>query len=309
MKNVLLTVKFSDEEIEKLRTLANVEYISEKQINQLDVKDIDILICYNPFKRVHFKDIDLKYIQLLSVGIDHLPEYIKNNKNLIISNNKGAYSTSISEWTIGRILEVLKNFRYNYDNQKKKEYFIDFNLLDLFDKRVLIFGTGMIARKIAKRLNAFDTFVAGMNTSGAEVEYFNEIYTKDNLFLKLNEYDIVINTLPNTEDNYHFINEELISKLKEDTILVNVSRGTVVDEKSLIKNIKKFKAVILDVFEKEPLSKDSPLWTFENVYISAHNSWVSNNMEKDRFMLAYYNLKRYLDGLELINIVDPNRGY
>jgi phosphoglycerate dehydrogenase-like enzyme len=99
--------------------------------------------------------------------------------------------------------------------------------------------------------------------------------------------------------------------MKNGVYLINVARGSIIDEKSLIKNIRqgKIAGAALDVVESEPLKVDNPLWEMENVIVTPHNSWISEMRNDRRFNLIYENLKRYKDNEKLINLVDLNKGY
>jgi phosphoglycerate dehydrogenase-like enzyme len=99
--------------------------------------------------------------------------------------------------------------------------------------------------------------------------------------------------------------------MKENTVLVNIARGSIIDEKAMIENLKsgRLKGAALDVFNEEPLPLDNLLWNMENVIITPHNSWMSEQRNERRFSIIYENLKRYGEGRELLNIVDIDKGY
>jgi phosphoglycerate dehydrogenase-like enzyme len=99
--------------------------------------------------------------------------------------------------------------------------------------------------------------------------------------------------------------------MKDGVFLVNVARGNILDEKVLVKYLenKKIGGAALDVFEEEPLSIENPLWNFENVTLTPHNSWISEMRNLRRWNLIYENLRRYINGEELNNIVDIEKGY
>jgi phosphoglycerate dehydrogenase-like enzyme len=107
------------------------------------------------------------------------------------------------------------------------------------------------------------------------------------------------------------MNADRLDRMRDDSVLINVSRGSNIDENALIDALKsdKFLGVALDVFEKEPLSEDSPFWSIERVYFSAHNSWVSQMKNERRFELIYRNMKHYSNKEPLENTVNIERGY
>ena len=124
-----------------------------------------------------------------------------------------------------------------------------------------------------------------------EDEYANESILIDNLDVALVKSDIIILTLPLTDETKHLINEEKIKVMKDNAVLINVSRGGIIDEIALIEylNKDKFLGLALDVFEEEPLNA-SPLWDCENVIITPHNSFVSDKVNERLFELMIKNL-------------------
>lgn len=311
---VLFTHHYGEEKMKAVSDLGyEVVYISERKISNCKViEDIDILVCYNPFDNLDIKGLkDLKFIQLSSIGIDQVPlDYIKE-KGIILANNKGGYSIPMGEWIVLKILEIYKSSKYFYEKQKEKEWKINTNLLELYGKTVGFLGTGTIAKEGAKRLQGFGVNVIGLNTKGRNEKYFDKCYSINDINKFLPICDVLVSAIPYTNETHHLLNEERLSKMKEGSVLVNVSRGSIIDERALIKKTqeKKFRGVALDVFENEPLSVNSSLWDFDNVYITPHNSWISEMRNERRFRTIYENMLRYKNHEELVNVVDLNKGY
>ena len=125
------------------------------------------------------------------------------------------------------------------------------------------------------------------------------------------EVEYVISTLPGTEKTEKFIDEEFISKMNKNALIINISRGMVIDEKAMIKALKeeRIRGAALDVFEVEPLPETSPLWEMENVYISPHISYSSEDFEERMLSAAMDNLTNLKEGKELLNIISLKKGY
>ena len=121
--------------------------------------------------------------------------------------------------------------------------------------------------------------------------------------------DTIVATIPATKDTLGIINKDKFEIMKDDSVFINVGRGNIVNQKDLIQYMHKFRCVVLDVFENEPLDKDSELWTFDNIIITPHNSWVSDKNEERTFNMIYNNLKNYIENKPLKNIVDIYKGY
>ncbi|MDO5650366.1 MAG: NAD(P)-dependent oxidoreductase, partial [Gallicola sp.] len=275
-------------------------------------KDVNILCGSYGLHKIDLNTLeDLQLILLQSIGIDYMPLDEIHEKGIVLCNNKGAYSKPMGEWIVFNMLEIVKENRHFIDAQRDSEWEVISNVRTLFGKTALFLGTGTIAQEAAKRLQGFEMKVIGFNTSGSDVQYFNEICTSGNLREKMGEADFVIVTLPSTGATDGFIDEEKLSWMKESASIINVARGNIIDEPSLIKALsdKKIHAAAIDVFVKEPLPKDSPLWEMENVYLTPHNSFESEYTEDKQFETIFENLKRYKLGQELINVVDLNRRY
>ncbi len=311
---VLFTYDYGKEKMNSIKELGyDIIYVHEKEIqNTKEIEDIDILVCYNPFNSLDISKLtSLKWIQLSSIGIDQVPkEYVMTN-NILLTNNRGGYSIPMGEWIVLKILEIYKDSKYFYKKQKEKKWKINTNLMELYEKTVGFLGTGTIAIEGAKRLQGFGVNVYGVNTSGKEVKYFDKCYPISQIKEFLSICDVVVCAIPYTEKTHHLLNGEKLDMMKDDSVLINISRGSIIDEEALIERLRqgKFMGVALDVFEKEPLHESSPLWDFENVYISSHNSWISEMRNERRFNTIYQNLKRYKNNEQLINVVNLEKGY
>ncbi len=310
----VFTYDYGKEKLDRIRALGyEVEVIHEKKIeNSSAVNEAEILVCYNPFERLDISKMNnLKWIQLSSVGFDQLPADKAVNQRITVTNNRGGYSKPMGEWIVMNILEIYKNRKKQYRNQMGKVWKMDSSILEIVGKKVAFLGTGTIAQEAAKRLQGFETKIIGFNTSGHSTPFFDACYPMSTLEDRLADLDVVVVTLPSTDITHHFIDAERIALMRDDSVLINVSRGSNIDEKALIDALKsdKFLGVALDVFEKEPLSEDSPLWSIERVYLSAHNSWVSQMKNDRRFELIYRNMKQYANKEPLENTVNIERGY
>ena len=309
---VLITVKISDEQLEKIKSLGyEIIRISESKIkNCEEVDDADILVAYNPFKRLDISKMkNLKYIMLTSVGFDQLPKEKVIKQNIQVTNNRGGYSIPMSEWIVMCILEIYKKSKMLYKQQQDKVWHMDFGISELYGSRIGFLGTGTIAVEAAKRLNGFGVEIWGYNTNGREVEYFDRCFGKNQINEIFKNCDVVVSTMPCTENTIGMIDKDKFELMKQGSSFINVGRGKIVNEEDLIKYLDKFKGVALDVFEQEPLPKESPLWDADNVIVTPHNCWVSDKNDIRVEKLMYSNLKKYKEGKQVDNIVNIERGY
>lgn len=284
----------------------------EKNPNEKSDYGEDILIGAIDLKKINYKDHkNLKYIFLTSVGIDFLDlDYIKE-KEITLSNNNGAYDGPIAEWIVYGLLQINKDDRINIENQKEKLWKKRSFAYNLYGKKALFMGTGTIAVAGAKRLKGFEIELNGFNTSGRKVEPFDNVYSLEELDRILPEMDYLIMCLPETEKTHHILNADRFKRLKDGVVVVNISRGSTIDEDALVDAIKsgKVRGAALDVFEEEPLSKDSELWELENVYIYPHISFACEDLGSRQFATAYQNLKALKNDGDFKNIVDFDKGY
>jgi len=310
----LFTYDYGQEEMKKIENLGyDIIVKKEKGIEVTeDIKDIDVLVCYNPFETLEISKLDnLKWIQVSSIGIDQVPKETLIEKNIILTNNRGGYSIPMGEWIVLKILEMIKNSKELYENQKDQKWKIDTSILELYNKTVGFIGTGTIAQEAAKRLQGFGVEVLGLNTKGRDVEYFDKCYSNEEIEKLYEKSDVVIISVPHTKETHHMINEEAFNKMKDGVYLVNIARGSIINEKDMIKALKsgQIKKAALDVFEEEPLPKDSELWDLDNVIITSHNSWMSELRNERRYNTIYKNMKKYINNEDLINKVNLEKGY
>ena len=309
---ILITVKISDEQFKKIQDLGyDVVRISESKVtNSSETDDADILVCYNPFKTLDIEKMkNLKYIMLTSVGFDQLPKEKVLARNIQVTNNRGGYSIPMSEWIVMCILEIYKKSKMLYKQQQDKVWHMDFGISELYGSRIGFLGTGTIAVEAAKRLNGFGVEIWGYNTNGREVEYFDRCFGKNQINEIFKNCDVVVSTMPCTENTIGMIDKDKFELMKQGSSFINVGRGKIVNEEDLIKYLDKFKGVALDVFEQEPLPKESPLWDADNVIVTPHNCWVSDKNDIRVEKLMYSNLKKYKEGKQVDNIVNIERGY
>lgn len=311
---LLSTLQFTDEELKSVEELGyEVIFRNENDIEfSEDIKDIDILFAYNPFKGLDISRLpNLKWIQIRSAGINQLPMDKVIDQNILITNNRGGYSIPIAEWIVLKTLEMFKDSKYFYEKQQNKTWDVNNNILELYGKTIGFVGTGSIAGEAAKRFAGFGVNLIGINTSGRDVQYFHECFSIKDIKDVINRCHVIVITVPYTEETHHFIDENVFRHMMDGAYIINIARGSIIDEEALIKNLKsgKIGKAALDVFETEPLPSDSPLWEMDNVYLSPHNSWISDMRRARQFDIIYKNLKRYKNNEELINLIDVKKGY
>lgn len=309
---VLFTMNYGEDKFQKIRDLGyEVTYYHENKVsNNDDTDDSDILVTYNPFNTLDISKMSkLKYIQTTSVGVDQIPKEKLLGKDILIANNKGGYSVPISEWIVMYILQIYKNSKKFYEQQQNKKWKMNFEITEMTGKKIGFIGTGTIATQGAKRLKAFGVEIWGVNTNGSDREYFDKCFSTLEMNTVFKECDVVICTIPATKDTIGIINKDKFKIMKDKSVFINVGRGNILNEEDLVSCISKFRGVALDVFQNEPLSEDNKLWSFYNVTITPHNSWVSDKNNERNFDMIYDNLKKYINKESINNVMDIYKGY
>lgn len=288
--------KYTNEQIEYLKSLGNeVVFVQdEREKIGFDVSDIEGVICNGLFLYNKIEQFEsLKYIQLTSAGFDRVPlDYINDHK-IKIYNARGVYSVPMAEFALTGILQLVKQSRFFYENQKQHMWEKSRTLGELSGKTAVIVGAGNIGTEVAKRLNAFDMTVVGVDVCNIEKLYFDNV----ELLSELDEYlkiaDVVVLTLPLMDSTRGMFDKTKFELMKENSIFVNLARGPLVVENDLIDSLeqKLIGGAVLDVFDVEPLEKNSPLWDMKNVILTPHNSFVGENNNKRMFKVIVENLE------------------
>lgn len=311
---LLMTYNYGDEAFKEIEEMGyEISYISENEITEdMKFEEVEVLVCYNPFEKLDISSMkNLKWIQVSSIGVDQVPTKEVLKRDIVVTNNRGGYSIPIGEFVVMRILEIMKNTKYFNSIQTNKRWRLTTDVLELYNKRVLILGTGTIGIEVAKRLKGFGVEIVGVNTNGKPVEFFDQTVSIRKLNDEVEKADILVLALPHTKDTDNILDEKMLRSMKKDSSIINVSRGNLIDEVALVELLEEgyFRGVALDVFKEEPLSEESLLWELDRVYITPHNSWVSEKRNERRLELILQNLKRYVEKEELLNIVNIERGY
>lgn len=228
------------------------------------------LFLSHPIER--FKN--LRYIQLTSAGFDRVDmDYVRAHE-IEIHNARGVYSIPMAEFALCGVLQLYKQAAFFRENQKQHLWEKHRGLMELVGKTVLNVGCGSVGNECAKRFKAFDCKIIGVDLFPREECLYSEILPIKKLDEALTQADVVVLTLPLTEQTRHLMNEERFSLLKDGATIVNIARGAIVDTNALLNHIDRLTGAVLDVFEEEPLSDISPLWDKQNIILTPHNSFV-----------------------------------
>lgn len=240
---------------------------------------------------------NLRYIQLTSAGFDRVPmDYVKEH-GIKINNAHGVYSIPMAEYALAGVLDLYKKQRFFQDNQKAHRWEKERRLRELYGKKVCILGCGSVGTECAMRFEAMGCTVYGIDPVVREHKSFFCIYHTDDLKDVLGRSDIVIITLPLTEKTRGMFHADVLGAVKDGAVLINIARGALIRTEDLIDELKSGRiSAVLDVFEEEPLGKDSALWDLGNVVITPHNSFVGEGNGKRMSDVIMRNLMELCKG-------------
>lgn len=260
----------------------------------------------------------LKWVQLWSAGADQLQRYgeLKNHP-FILTTTSGIHGPQIAEHFFGLLFAWNRRFQAAFEAKTRGEWqkMRNSELVSVQGKTLLIAGFGAIGEIIARCGRAFGMNViglrrrpgtnAGLTAEGVRVEDAGKLHS----LLPL--ADVVVNILPFTQDTKHLFGKTEFSLMKNTALYANVGRGITTDEAALTAALREgsIAGALLDVFETEPLPPDSPLWTMDNVILTAHYAGLHPAYDDLALEIAFENLKRYVRGEPLVNVVDKAAGY
>lgn len=321
MTEKILVKVSTDEEIreEFLECFSNRAEIifCDGEISENDLKTATVIVGEPTENELSLAE-NLKLLQLTWAGADKFLKMKNFPKNATLATASGAFGEVISEYVVGGLLALYRSFPTYFNNQRNHVWQKNETVETINGKTVLVFGTGDIGKTTAKKLKALGTkeiFGVRRNSKEDFVENFDEIFDVVELDSLLPKADIVICCLPETKATIGMLNKEMLSLMKENSVLINVGRGSLIVTNDLIEILEsgKIKGVVLDVFENEPLPENSKLWDMKNVIITPHiagPSFAGDEATKDKiWKICFENIESYLCGGTLKNVVDFDRGY
>ncbi len=257
----------------------------------------------------------LRWIHSLSAGVEKIlfPELIESPVTL--TNARGVFKRSLAEFAVLGMLYFYKRIRRLVDNQRS-HCWDDFSVDMLPGKVMGVVGYGEIGREcaiLAKALGVKIFAVRRRPERSGKDSIADRVFPISDLEKMLRETDVLVAAAPLTLETHHMLSDPQFEVMKPSAIVINVGRGPVIDEAALIRALqnKKIAAAALDVFEKEPLPQDSPLWDMDNVLISPHCTDRTRDPDwLDLSAQAFVeNFRRFIHGQELENVVDKKAGY
>lgn len=256
---------------------------------------------------------NLRLIVRWSVGYDNIDLKTATQKKVIVCNVPDYCTVEVADHTLGLILSLVRKIPWidSYTKKGKADFTTDWRnfapIYRLSGKTAGIIGFGRIGKEVAKRLKAFGLriLVYDPYLPKEVIENFGAVpVALDDL---LRNSDIISIHCPLAKDTHHLISKDKLALMKKTAILVNISRGALIDEEALYKALKRnlIQSAALDVFENEPLEKTNPFLKLKNVIITPHIAWYSEEASIDERKFASEEILRFFKGIKPKNIVNP----
>ncbi|GEN85234.1 glycerate dehydrogenase [Sporosarcina luteola] len=313
--NVLFTFKIKDEQMERLQDrFPETHFAFNKDIDTAPIDDFEVIVTYGGDinTAVLERATSLQWLMVASAGVEQMPLAEIAEKGIVISNVRGIHKTPMAESVLAHILSLGRALPVLAEQQQRKEWKAKVRQTELRGSTAVILGPGAIGSEIGRLLQAFGVRTIGCNRSGNPAEYMNETIQFGDLLNVLPKADFVISVLPSTAETKYLLTEVHFKAMKPTATFMNFGRGDLVKESHLIEALKNGEIghAVLDVFEREPLPAESDLWSLSNATISPHTSSHSGKYIERALEFFTENLTKWLSGdRELINLIDPKRGY
>lgn len=335
MPKILVTAPFPDDLIAKIKVAASgyeVEQITlpnhrwpEDKLTEAEIYYASGLGIPSPEQAPN-----LRWIQAHWAGVDGLFDSPIWHSDIAITSASGIHAPNMAAYTITQILawahRVPSWVHYQQNSEWPTNRWQKFVPTELRGKTLGILGYGSIGRELARLAKTFGMRIlvtkrdarhpedSGYTITGSgdpNGQLPDRIYPGEATRSMAAECDFLVITLPLTTKTRHLFDEEMLRELKSNCYLINIGRGSIIDESALVKALKKgwIAGAGLDVSETEPLPKDSPLWQMDNVLITPHVSGFTPHYDERAVDLFTTNLRRYLAGEPLLNLVNRDTGY
>ncbi|PIC85561.1 D-2-hydroxyacid dehydrogenase [Sporosarcina sp. P20a] len=312
---ILFTFKIKTSFKEQLKEkYSNVEFLYTTNIDEVSLEDIEVIVTDGgDLKAEHVeKATELKWVMVAAVGVDTLPIEALQAQDVLVTNSHGVHKMPLAESVLAHLLSLERGLPGIYKREAEKEWELDSLPGEVNHSTALIVGTGAIGEEIGRLLQAFHVHTIGCNRSGHSNPYMKETISLNEILEKLPHVDYVISILPSTPQTRWIYQPEHFRAMKETAVFMNVGRGDAVREQYVLDALKQheIRHAVLDVFETEPLPKDSPFWELPNCTVSPHMTSLSDQYIKRSLDIMDINLEKWVAGnRDLINQVDLAKGY
>lgn len=275
------------------------------------IEDADALLAFRFPVEVFDRAKKLRWFQCTGAGVDSLFPIRDRVGHITVTNARGIHGDVIADFVMAGVTMLHWDFRTLLREQAERKWNPRY-VAPLADRTLGVVGLGSIGATIALRAKSAGMTVVGSKRDvSVPVEGVDRLFASDALHDLLPRCDFVVLAVPATPDTVGLIGVAEIACMRSQAFLVNIARGNVVVEAELVKALQSgaIAGAMLDVFEREPLPHDSPLWDMPNVIATPHVAGSPSNYTERVFSILAENIERFLKGEALKNVVDLRRGY
>jgi D-2-hydroxyacid dehydrogenase (NADP+) len=255
----------------------------------------------------------LKWVQSIGVGFETMlyPEMV--DSEVVITNTSGAFDAAMGEHALALILGFTRGIAAHDRGRKDRAWNREGVPVSLIhEQTACVLGMGTIGRSIARLLGQFGMHVIGADAQIKDApEGVSELVRPDGMLSAIARADVVVVALPVTAETQGMIDSSWFAAMKNTALVVNIARGPIINEAHLVEALRsgQINGAALDVYEKEPLPAESPLWDMPNVVMTPHIASRSEEGDRNLQKIFVENLRRYVAGEPLLNLVDKRKGY
>jgi phosphoglycerate dehydrogenase-like enzyme len=295
-----------------------VVHLRDYELLAAEIPDTDIFVGYSIRPEQFSQGTRLKWIHSTAAGVAQLMFPELRSSGVLVTNIRGVHAAPVAEHVLGAMIALARRFPHAISAQlrghwaQQEIWEAAVRPRELAGSLLLMVGFGAIGREVARRARAFGMRIWAITRSGrSDSTLADRILRADELHSALPEADFVLLAAPETSETHHIIGEAQLARMKSTAFLINVARGSLVDEAALAEALSRssIAGAALDVTEHEPLPPESPLWKLENLLLTPHVSAASESLWERQTALLAENLERWFSGRELLNRVDLSRGY
>ena len=277
-----------------------------------EVADADAFIG-GPTREVLQAAKNLKWVQVLSAGVENYQYPELMNSGILLTNGKKIASPGIADHAMAMLLSLTRKMTHFIAVRPNEEWVReDYSLLELKDKTAVVIGVGGIGSNVARRAWAFDMKVIGVDIQQMNPTPFVERFVyPDRLNEVLPQADVVFMCVPHTKNSEGMMGAEQFKLMKKGSFFIAVSRGKTYSLNGLVEGLdsKRLEGAGVDVTDPEPLPKGHPLWKFDNVIITPHIATQCDGEIPRRMAMIQENVARFAKGEQLINVVNKQEGF
>ncbi|MDE0401391.1 MAG: D-2-hydroxyacid dehydrogenase [Candidatus Poribacteria bacterium] len=287
-----------------------VRFLPQGESLREHIADVDILFGHLGEDAIP-EATALRWVHQPHAGVEGFMYPAFKASEIILTNCRGLYGTQIAEHAFALLLSITRRIPDQLEFMKTKHW-ERVPCVELAGMTMGILGLGGIGRAIATRAQAFE-----FNIIAADIEPIDkpdtvsELFGLDELMAFLAKSNILMVCCPSTPETHKLLSDAQFNQMPDDSYVVNVSRGKVVDEEALVAALRngKVAGAGLDVTYTEPCPPENPLWEQENVILTSHSAGSSQHIRRRAMQLFIDNLHRYVEGKPLVNVVDKQKGY